>query len=73
MTERLDVNGDERHPLYRRLTETPDAEGAAGDVQWNFEKFLVTPDGEIAARFRPQTEPESDEVVAAIEAALPGS
>jgi len=61
-----------RHPLYAALTAAPDAGGDAGDVQWNFEKFLLTPDGTIAARFRPRTEPYSQEVVAAIEAVLPG-
>jgi glutathione peroxidase len=70
MLEKLEVNGDDRHALYSELTQTPDAEGAAGDVQWNFEKFLVTPQGTVAARFRPQTQPESDEVVTAIEAQL---
>ncbi len=72
MTDKLEVNGDGRHPLYETLTATPDAAGDAGDVQWNFEKFLVAPDGAVA-RFRPPVEPESDEVVAAIEAALPGA
>jgi glutathione peroxidase len=71
MLDKLEVNGDDRHALYSELTLTPDAEGAAGDVQWNFEKFLVTPDGTVAARFRPQTLPESDEIVAAIESQLP--
>jgi glutathione peroxidase len=70
MTAKLDVNGDERHPLFAALTATADAEGEAGDVQWNFEKFLVAPSGEISARFRPPVTPESDEVVAAIEALL---
>ncbi|WP_103335396.1 glutathione peroxidase [Amycolatopsis sp. CA-126428] len=69
--EKIDVNGEERHPLYAELTETADAEGAAGDVQWNFEKFLVGADGEVLARFRPRTEPEDEAVVKAIEAALP--
>ena len=72
LTEKIDVNGPQRHPLYAALTAAPDAGGDAGDVQWNFEKFLLTPDGTIAARFRPRTEPESQEVVAAIEAVLPG-
>jgi glutathione peroxidase len=71
LTEKVDVNGGERHPLYTRLTATADAEGKAGDVQWNFEKFLVSPDGSIVTRFRPQTAPLSDEVVAAIESVLP--
>ncbi|GAA4987296.1 glutathione peroxidase [Kitasatospora paranensis] len=69
--EKIDVNGDDRHPLYQRLTETADAEGTAGDVQWNFEKFLVAPDGSVVGRFRPRTEPEADEIVAAVEAQLP--
>ena len=72
LTEKIEVNGDGRHPLYQTLTETTDADGEAGDVQWNFEKFLIAPDGHTAARFRPQVDPESDEVVAAIEAVLPG-
>src|SRR6202171_19116 len=55
MTAKLDVNGEGRHPLYKELTATPDAQGKAGDIQWNFEKFLVSPEGKIVARFRPQT------------------
>lgn len=70
LTEKVDVNGTGRHPLYAELTTTPDADGTAGDVQWNFEKFLVGPDGTVLARFRPRTEPTSPEVTAAIEAAL---
>ncbi|MCU1492787.1 MAG: Peroxiredoxin [Acidimicrobiaceae bacterium] len=71
MTEKVDVNGPARHPLYGELTAVPDAEGEAGDIQWNFEKFLIAPDGEIVRRFRPRVEPESPDVVAAIEAVLP--
>jgi glutathione peroxidase len=71
MTEKINVNGGDRHPLYTRLTAIADAEGKAGDVQWNFEKFLISPDGSIVTRFRPQTPPMSDEVVAAVEAVLP--
>jgi len=71
LTEKLEVNGDGRHPLYAQLTAVADAEGAAGDVQWNFEKFLIGADGEVLARFRPRTEPEDETVVKAIEAALP--
>lgn len=71
MYEKIEVNGEGRHPLYGELTEKPDAKGEAGDIQWNFEKFLVSPSGEIVERFRPQTEPESGEVVQAIEAQLP--
>ncbi|MDX3238329.1 glutathione peroxidase [Streptomyces sp. ME03-5709C] len=69
--EKSDVNGGRRHPLYAALTETADAEGQAGDVQWNFEKFLVAADGRVVGRFRPRTEPEADEIVTAIEAQLP--
>ena len=72
MFEKIDVNGDDRHPLYGELTEVADGEGTAGDVQWNFEKFLVAPGGEVVGRFRPGVEPESAELVAAIEANLPG-
>jgi glutathione peroxidase len=73
MTEKVDVNGDDRHPLYQVLTAEPDAEGYAGDIRWNFEKFLVGPDGTIRARFGPRTTPDSPEVLAAIESALPQS
>jgi glutathione peroxidase len=69
--EKADVNGDDRHPLYDVLAAHTDADGVAGDIQWNFEKFLVAPGGDVVARFRPRTEPESDEVVAAIESVLP--
>ncbi|MEW2354817.1 glutathione peroxidase [Spirillospora sp. NPDC029432] len=73
LTEKIEVNGEGRHPLYDALTPTADAEGHTGDIRWNFEKFLVAPDGTVAARFAPQAEPESDEVVAAIEKALPAA
>lgn len=69
---KTDVNGAGRHPLYAELTKTADADGAAGDVQWNFEKFLIAPDGSVVNRFRPRTVPDAPEVVAAIEAVLPG-
>src|ERR1700746_3717446 len=68
LTEKVDVNGQQRHPLYQLLTGIPDGSGQAGDIQWNFEKFLVSPAGQIVARFRPTTEPGSSEVVEAIEA-----
>ncbi|MDQ1012284.1 glutathione peroxidase [Streptomyces sp. V4I23] len=69
LLEKTEVNGEGRHPLYAELTKTADAAGEAGDVQWNFEKFLISPQGEVT-RFRPRTEPESAEVVAAIEGLL---
>jgi glutathione peroxidase len=72
--EKIEVNGPGRHPLYAELVQQPDAEGQAGDVQWNFEKFLVRLSdgaaGKVVARFRPRTDPEAPEVVSAIEGAL---
>jgi glutathione peroxidase len=68
---KIDVNGNDRHPLYTELTKVADSDGSAGDIQWNFEKFLVAPDGEVVNRFRPRTEPDAPEVVGAIEAVLP--
>ena len=68
---KTDVNGADRHPLFAELTKTPDASGEAGDVQWNFEKFLLAPGGAVVKRFRPRTEPDAPEVVEAIEAVLP--
>ncbi|MEV8633564.1 glutathione peroxidase [Streptosporangium sp. NPDC051023] len=67
---KADVNGEGRHPLYDSLTRTPDADGEAGDIQWNFEKFLVSRDGEVLARFRPRVEPNDPAVIAAIEKSL---
>ena len=71
MFEKIEVNGEGRHPIYDELTAVPDADGAAGDVQWNFEKFLLGPDGTVLARFRPRTVPDDPEVLAAIEKQLP--
>jgi glutathione peroxidase len=71
MYEKLDVNGEERHPLYEQLTTVPDDEGKTGDVAWNFEKFLVSPEGEVVKRFRPLVEPEAPEVIEAVEGTLP--
>ncbi|MYU20418.1 glutathione peroxidase [Streptomyces sp. SID8352] len=70
MTEKVDVNGEERHPLYDRLVGHADAEGHTGDVRWNFEKFLIGRDGRVAGRFSPRTEPEAAELVAAVEGLL---
>jgi glutathione peroxidase len=69
---KTDVNGADRHPLYAELTKTADPDGQAGDIQWNFEKFVIAPGGEVVNRFRPRTEPDAPEVVAAIETVLPG-
>ena len=71
MTDKVDVNGPGAHPVFRQLTEAPDAAGEAGPVQWNFEKWLVAPDGTVAARFRPDVQPDAPEVRAAVEAVLP--
>ncbi|MDQ1438276.1 MAG: glutathione peroxidase [Acidimicrobiaceae bacterium] len=69
--EKIDVNGEQRHPVYSLLTQTADDEGHDGDIRWNFEKFLVSPEGQVVARFNPMTTPDDPKVVDAIEAALP--
>jgi glutathione peroxidase len=69
--EKIDVNGPDRHPLYTELTKTADAEGHAGDIRWNFEKFLISPDGEVVARYSPVTVPDDPAIVKDIEANLP--
>src|SRR3712207_4262389 len=68
MLAKVDVNGPDRAPLFETLTAVPDADGEAGDVQWNFEKWLLSPDGEPVARFRPRTEPEDRQITAAVDA-----
>lgn len=70
MTEKLEVNGEGATPLYQRLRGAPDVAGEAGDVRWNFEKFLIGRDGDVLARFRPRTDPNAPEVRLAIEQAL---
>lgn len=70
MTEKIDVNGENRHPLYDQLAPVADADGVNGDIRWNFEKFLVDRDGKVVARFHPKTAPDASEVVAAIESLL---
>ncbi|SQB96017.1 glutathione peroxidase [Clostridium paraputrificum] len=64
---KIDVNGESAHPLYRRLTQVADADGEAGDVAWNFEKFVIDDSGEIVGRFRPRTEPDDDAIIDLIE------
>ncbi|MCC5953976.1 MAG: glutathione peroxidase [Acidimicrobiia bacterium] len=71
LLEKLEVNGDGRHPLYSQLVTTEDGGGHSGDIRWNFEKFLVAPGGEIVARFDPTTAPDADELVSAVESVLP--
>lgn len=68
---KIDVNGESTHPLYRRLTQVADADGEAGDVAWNFEKFVINDSGEIVGRFRPRTEPDDDAIIDLIEEHLP--
>ncbi|AFM19202.1 glutathione peroxidase [Mycolicibacterium chubuense NBB4] len=68
---KTEVNGPGRHRLYEELTQTADDSGEAGDVQWNFEKFLVAPGGAVVKRFRPRTVPDAPEVISAIESVLP--
>ncbi|CCG05547.1 glutathione peroxidase [Blastococcus saxobsidens] len=72
MTEKLEINGPGAHPLFQELTGVPDVDGTAGDAQWNFEKWVLSGQGEVVARFRPRTEPDAPEVRAAIESVLPG-
>ncbi|MGE0879330.1 MAG: glutathione peroxidase [Acidimicrobiia bacterium] len=70
ISEKIDVNGAQRHPLFTKLTAAPDTEGYTGDVRWNFEKFLVDKSGNVVARFAPQMTPNDPAVVAAIESAI---
>ena len=70
LTEKVEVNGAGRHPLYAALTEVADDTGYSGDIRWNFEKFLIGPDGTVLARFAPQTAPDDPGLVAAVERAL---
>ena len=71
MFSKISVKGTDTHPLYKYLTSLDTTPAKKGDITWNFEKFLVSPGGETVQRFRPQVEPESPELVAAIEDALP--
>jgi glutathione peroxidase len=71
MTEKVEVNGANRHPIYQQLTPIADASGHTGDIRWNFEKFLISADGATITRFSPKTKPDDPTVIAAIEASLP--
>lgn len=71
MFAKCDVNGADAHPLFQLLTEFPDADGEAGDVKWNFEKFVVDDSGEIVGRFRSDVEPDDDAIIEVIEDNLP--
>lgn len=69
--EKIEVNGENRHPIYAELTQVADADGNAGDIGWNFEKFLLAPGGKVVGRYRTGVEPEDPQIVEAIEANLP--
>ena len=71
MFEKVEVNGPGRHPIYEELTAVADADGTDGDIRWNFEKFLIAPDGTIVKRYSPMVTPQDEGLVADIEAALP--
>ena len=72
MFEKIRVNRRSQHPLYAELTRAPDANGKAGRVRWNFEKFVVTPAGEVH-RFRPKVQPDAPEILELIENYLPSA
>ena len=67
---KIDVNGAQRHPLYAWLTAATVGPDEAGDIKWNFGKFLIGRDGQVLARFAPPTAPDDPALVAAIEKAL---
>jgi glutathione peroxidase len=69
--EKIEVNGPGRHDIYKTLIEIPDAGGRKGDIQWNFEKFVVSADGTKVTRFAHRTKPDDPTVIAAVESALP--
>lgn len=73
MSDKIEVNGPNRDPIYALLSSVADADGHSGDIRWNFEKFLVAPGGEVVARFSPRTEPDDPALRAAIDDALRGS
>ncbi|CAN5173082.1 glutathione peroxidase [soil metagenome] len=70
--ERVKLNGTSAHPLYKELTKTPANNGKAGRITWNFEKFVITPDGRVH-RFTPRTEPDDPAIIGLIESALPAT
>src|SRR3954449_7847224 len=67
MTEKVEVNGTGRHPLYAELVQAADDEGRDGDISWNFEKFLIDGSGAVVARFAPSVVPDDPRVVSAVE------
>ena len=69
--EKIEVNGPGRHALYELLVKVADNKGHTGDIQWNFEKFLISPQGEVVARYNPVVAPDDEGLIAAIEENLP--
>jgi len=67
LSEKIEVNGEGRHPIYAELVGAADEQGTSGDIQWNFEKFLVAADGSVVQRFSPRVEPEDPRVVGAVD------
>ena len=72
MTGKIEVNGEQRHPIYTQLAKVPDEDGEAGDVQWNFEKFLIAADGTVISRFRPGVTPDDERLMSGVEALASG-
>ncbi len=70
MMAKVDVNGPDAAPLYKNLTSKEKAPKFAGDIKWNFEKFVIDRDGNIVARFGSKTKPDAEEVVEVVEAEL---
>lgn len=70
MFEKIDVNKEGACDLYKTLTTTDTKPTGKGDISWNFEKFLLGRDGQVVARFNPRTEPDANEIIAAIEKEL---
>lgn len=70
MTEKVKVNGRSAHPFYSALTTSKDASGKSGRILWNFEKFLILPNGQVH-RFRPTVQPDDPEIIELIERNLP--
>ena len=71
MYEKIEVNGPGRHALYESLVGVADNKGHTGDIQWNFEKFLISPQGNVIARYNPIVAPDDEALISAIEENLP--
>ena len=71
LTEKIEVNGARRHPIFAELTRITDEAGRSGDIRWNFEKFVVSADGATITRFSPRVAPDDPALIAAVEAGLP--